>query len=171
MMRKEMMKGFTFVELLVVVAVSGILMGIGGFAVQGFRDRYGVESQVRQMHADMMNARIWALQKNKECFVMVTNNGYQITEDTNESGGNTPDAGDLALWPKPKQFKLQSLWAGTLIMKVNGIISLSTRPLLANTAVAIHFDTAGSDPEYDCILVGPTRLSVGKWNGQKCISK
>jgi prepilin-type N-terminal cleavage/methylation domain-containing protein len=170
-MRKEIMKGITLLELMVVIAISSILMGIGGFAVQDFRDRYNVESQVRQMHVDMMNARVRALQRNKLCFVTVTNNGYQITEDTNDSGGNAPDAGDTALWPEPKQFKFQSRWAGMFIMEENGIVSLSTRPILINAAVAIHFDTAGSNPEYDCILVGPTRMSVGKWNGQKCISK
>lgn len=162
------MRGVTLLELLIVVAVSGILMGIAGFTAQGLRDRYDMEHQVRQMQSDMMNARIQAFDRKRVYFVTVTNSGYQIIEDTNESGGTTPDPGDMALWSVPKQFKFHSQWYGTFIMKENGIISISTRPLLANAALAIRFDTDSIKPEYDCISVGPTRIKAGRWNGLKC---
>jgi prepilin-type N-terminal cleavage/methylation domain-containing protein len=168
MMRKEMMKGITLLELMAVLAISGILMGIAGFTVQGLRDRDDAESQVRQLHIDMMNARVRALHSNKTCFVTLSASGYQITEDTNESGGSAPDDGDMPLWSAPKQLKFQTLWNGTIIMDGKGIISKSTGPLLTNAALAIRFDTAGIDPEYDCISVGPTRVRAGKWNGMKC---
>lgn len=162
-------RGVTLLELMSVVAVSGILMGIASFTAQGLHDRYDVERQVRQMQSDMTNARVEAFQRKKVYFVTVTNNGYQITEDTNESGGTTPDLGDRELWSLPKQFKFHSQWYGTFIMKENGIISTSTRPLLANAALAVRFDTDGIKPEYDCISVGPTRIKAGRWNGQKCV--
>ena len=167
-MSKDMMKGITLLELMVVIAISGILMGIAGFAVQGLRDRQDVESQIRQLHIDMMNARVRALHKNKTYFVTVTTSGYQITEDTNESGGDSPDDGDMPLWPAPKQFKFPSQWNGTIVMDGKGIVSKSTGPLLTNAALAIRFDTDGMDPEYDCISLGPTRIRAGKWNGMKC---
>jgi prepilin-type N-terminal cleavage/methylation domain-containing protein len=167
-MRTVMMKGITLLELMLVVAISSILMGIAGFTVQGLRGRYDVESQVRQLHVDMMNARVRALQSNKACFVTVTTNGYQITDDTNESGGSVPDDGDTALWPAPKQFKFHSRWNGTVIVDGKGIVSKSTSPLLTNAALAIRFETDGIDPEYDCISVAPTRIRAGKWNGTKC---
>jgi len=168
MMGKDMMKGITLLELMVVVAISGILMGIAGFTVQGLRNREDAESQVRQLHVDMMNARVQALHRNKTCFVSLTTSSYQITEDTNESGGSAPDDGDMPLWSAPKQFKFHSRWNGTVILDGKGIISKSTGPLLTNAALAIRFDTAGIDPEYDCISVGPTRIRAGKWNGLKC---
>lgn len=98
----------------------------------------------------------------------VTTNDYQITEDTNESGGSGPDVGDATLWTEPKKFKYQSHWTGTVIMDVKGIISKAGGALLTNGALAIRFDAEGVDPEYDCILVGPSRMNVGKWNGTKC---
>ena len=168
MMRYEMMRGVTLMELMVVVAISGILMGIAGFKVQGLRSRHDAENQVRQLYVDIMSARVRALQGNKACFVTITTNGYQITEDANESGGTTPDDGDLQLWPTPKSFKFHSQWNGTIIIDGKGIISKSTGPLLTNAALAIRFDTAGVEPEYDCVSVGPTRIRAGKWNGMKC---
>jgi prepilin-type N-terminal cleavage/methylation domain-containing protein len=163
-----MMKGITLLELMVVVAISSILMGIAGFTAQGLRIRYDVENQVRQLHADLMNARVRALQGNKACFVTLTSNGYQVTEDSNESGGAVPDDGDTALWPAPKQFKFHPRWIGTIVMDGKGIVSKSTGPLLTNAALAIRFETDGIDPEYDCISVTPTRIRAGKWNGSKC---
>lgn len=171
MMRKETMKGISMLELLFVVAISGILMGIAGFTVQGFRSRYDAESQVRQLHVDMTNARVQALEKNKVHYVIMTTNGYQIIEDTNESGGSAPDNGDIPLWSAPKQFKFHSLWNGTVIMDERGIVSKSTGPILANGGLVIRFDTAGTDPEYDCISTGPTRIRPGKWSGTKCVTR
>jgi prepilin-type N-terminal cleavage/methylation domain-containing protein len=167
-MGNRMMKGITLLELMVVIAISSILMGIAGFTVHGLHARSGVENQVRQIHVDMMNTRVRALQSNKTYFVTVTTNGYQIIEDTNESGGTAPDEGDRALWSAPKQFKYHALWNGTVIVDAKGIISKSTGPLLTNAALAIRFDTDGIDPEYDCISIAPTRIKAGKWNGTKC---
>ena len=168
-MLRSGMRGVTLLELMVVVAVSGILMGIAGFSVQGLRDRCDIERQVRQMHYDMVSARVRAFKGNKAYFVSVTNGGYQITEDTNESGGAMPDSGDRALWPVPKQFKFPSQWNGTVIMEAKGIISKSAGPLPANAVLDIRFDAHGINPEYDCISVGPTRISEGRWNGMNCV--
>jgi Tfp pilus assembly protein FimT len=158
-------------ELTVVMAISGVLMGITGFSVQGLRDRYSVEDQVRQMHSDLMSARVRALENNRAHFVTVTNSGYQITEDTNDSGGTMPDPGDRILWSAPKQFKFPSQWNGTIIMEAKGLISRYTDPLLTNAAFAIRFDSAGIKPEYDCISVGLVLITAGSWNGMKCVAR
>lgn len=163
-------RGVTLVELIVVGAISGILMGAAGFTVQGLRERDEMERQITQMHRDMVDARVRAFERKMEYFVTVTNNGYQITEDTNESGGTAPDRGDRVLWPEPKQLRHHSQWKGTVIMGANGIISKSTGPLIANAEVVIRFETVGIKSEYDCISVGPTRINTGKWNGADCVA-
>lgn len=170
-MKRVDMRGVTLMELMVIIAISGILMGIAGFSVQGLRDQYYVEDQVRQMHSDLMTARVLAFEKNRTYFVTVTNSGYQITEDTNDSGWTMPDPGDRALWSVPKQFKFPSQWNGTIIMEAKGLISRSAGPLLTNAVFAIRFDTAGIKPECDCISVGPVRITSGSWNGMQCVAR
>ncbi len=165
------MKGISLLELLFVVTISGILMGIGGFTVQNLRSRYVAEDQIRQLHVDMVNARVKALEKNKRFYLIVTNSGYQIIEDTNESGGTAPDNGDIPLWPSPKQFTFHSLWNGTVIIDERGIVSRSTGPILANGGLVLRFDTDGTGSEYDCISTGPTRIRPGIWTGTKCVTR
>ena len=38
------------------------------------------------MHADLLQARTLAMEKNKQYFVVVNTGSYQIIEDTNENG-------------------------------------------------------------------------------------
>ncbi len=167
-MQMAEMRGITLMELMVVVALGGIVMGIAGSSVKDLRDRNDVENQVRQMRGDMQNARIRAYQGQRTYFVTVTTNGYQIFEDTNEKGGNRPGPGDRALWSVPKRFKYNSEWSGTVIMDAKGIMAKSTGPLVDTAALAIRFNTFGIKAEYDCISVGPTRIRTGKWNGMNC---
>jgi prepilin-type N-terminal cleavage/methylation domain-containing protein len=162
-------RGVTLLELLAVMGVSGILMGIAGFTAQGLLERDEVEIQITQMHRDMLNARVRAFERNMVYFVTVTNNDYQITEDTNESGGTMPDPGDRALWSVPKQFKFPSKWNGTIIMEAKGLISKSTSSLIANDCIDIRFNVDGMKPEKDCISVEPTRIREGRWNGINCV--
>lgn len=170
-MKAADMQGITLLELMVVVAVSGILMGIAGFSVKGLRDRNDAENQVRQMRNDMLNARLRAFQEARRYFVTVSSSGYQISEDTNESEGTMPDAGDRTLWSVPKRFKYNSEWSGTVIMDANGIMSNSTGLLADPIALAIRFDASDIKPEFDCLLVGPTRIREGKWNEEKCVAQ
>ena len=167
-MKRMGMRGITILELMVVVLICGILMSIGGFSVKSFIYRYGVERQVRELHADLLNARGRAFEGNRRHFITVSSGSYQITEDTNQNGGPAPDDGDTELWHSPKKFRSSSQWAGIIIMDTKGIVSVSSHPLLTNAALAIRFDTAGTDPFYDCISLGPTRIVTGKWNGKKC---
>ncbi len=167
-MEPDKTAGFSIIELMVVVAIIGTVMGIAGMSVRSFLDRYEAESQVRMMHVDMLRARHIAFQKNRSCFVTVASNSYQITEDTNNSGD--PDDGDTPMFP-PKQFRYPCRWTGTVILEARGTISKSTGGLVSSSPLAIRFDSAGIDSAYDCISVGPTRLNPGKWNDTKCVPR
>jgi Tfp pilus assembly protein FimT len=168
-MKKLRTRGFTLTGLLFVVATSGILMGMAVSAMKGVSERNDAAYQIRQMHSDMMNARIRAFQGRRTHFLVVTPNEYQIIEDTNESGGKSPDRGDIALWNIPKQLRFPSLWSGTVTLDASGSMSNSAASYLIDTTLDIRFDTDGIKSDCNCIAIGPTRIRDGIWDGAKCV--
>jgi Tfp pilus assembly protein FimT len=79
--------------MLVVIGILGILMGMAGLSGKKWLDRYRVESQTKEMYADLMNARARAMQRNRMHFVALTTSGYTVYEDTNDGpdGNGTPE--------------------------------------------------------------------------------
>lgn len=167
-------RGLTLPEVMIVIAIIGIVAAIGGYYFKDVRERYQAESQVREMHVDIMTARSRALARNRIYFVTVslvtgTNpSTYRITEDTNESGGTAPNAGDVDLFPSKILKYPVTAGAGTYILDTKGIIGTPAGVIFANAPKAIRFDTGDVSPEYDCIVIGPTRINGGKSNGGSC---
>ena len=160
-------KGFTIIELLVVVAIMALLMTIAGLAYSKMMSTYRLESQVRQLYADLLNARVQAMQKNRIYFVTYAAGSYSVVEDTNDSGGAAPDAGDI---PIPGLTRVltypASSWAGgqTVVMSSRGLVSPE------NTTIA--FTPSGVIAAMDCINLSITRISLGKLDGSNaCIAK
>lgn len=147
-------EGITLIELIIVISIIGILVVALGFSFQGWMGGYKIESQVKEMHADLMNARVRAMQRNRAHFVVVTANNYQIFEDINEN--NVNDDAALAGWTTPKalQYAVAS-GAGTVTMSTRGIVSPNG---------TIQFNIGTNTPDYDCIVLFATRINMGKWN-------
>jgi len=163
-------KGFTLIELVIVVTVIGILSLALGSSLQGSIGASRVEGEVKEMYADLMQARARAVQRNHLYFVDVTPAAgtYQITEDTNDSGAS--DAGDINLFATAKPLSDLVTWTG-------GTIQIDTRGMISATATfptAIQFTpgwTSGSAPDYDCILLSQTMVNIGQMNGGACVVK
>jgi Tfp pilus assembly protein FimT len=171
--------GFSLTELVTIVAVIGILVAIGGYSFLEMRTRYEVENQVKQFHADILNARVRATLRNKTHYVSVSVTNYQITEDTNDSGGDAPDASDKAWFSSAKPFKYQaslspSGWDGKVVLSTKGLVTNPTSSSISITAtnpLKIRFNTSGTDPEYDCVTLSPTRIKEGKYDGTNCVPR
>jgi prepilin-type N-terminal cleavage/methylation domain-containing protein len=151
--------GITLIELIVVITIIGILAVALGFSFQGWIGGYRVESQVKEMYVDLMNARARAMQRNRLHFVVVNAGDYQVYEDTDDDSAIPPpiDAGDTRiLRPDPKPFhpNYQSLWANTVTMDTRGLVSPNG---------TIRFNIGSSVPDYDCIVLFPTRINIGRW--------
>ncbi len=74
--------GFTLVEILITIAILGILLMIGVSNLRGFNEKYKVEAETKQLFADLMDARGRAMQRNRASIVRINANDYQTYEDT-----------------------------------------------------------------------------------------
>jgi prepilin-type N-terminal cleavage/methylation domain-containing protein len=164
--------GFSLVELVVVIAILGALFMIAGLSGRTWLDRYRIESQVKVMYADLMNARASAMQKSRTYFVTLAPMQYTVYEDRDPANPSNPAldgddifeaASDRLVMQKDTQYPIVPAPAGTTSFSFdrNGLLSLNG---------TLHFDltNASAGPAYDCITLFTTRILMGKWNGTSC---
>jgi prepilin-type N-terminal cleavage/methylation domain-containing protein len=167
-------KGITLIELLVVVAIVGVLVIALGFSYVGWMGRYKIESTVKQLYSDLMDARTKAMQRNRDYFADFNLPAppaglgrYRIIQDTNDNGTSNPGAGDdmlNATFPKTVGYAINWNGGGTIKFDKRGIISPDG---------TINFTLpANVDPDYDCIVIfSSTRINMGKMSGGVCNAK
>ncbi|HWR59628.1 MAG TPA: GspH/FimT family pseudopilin [Thermodesulfovibrionales bacterium] len=167
-------KGFALTETMVVICIVAILAGFAGLQYSFWMKRYNVEREIREMHADLMDARARALHSNRLHFVTFAGNRYTIYEDTSDGKDAvyTPDGdgslqrtstGDAVIVEKQTDSVIDprlGFGAKTFYFNKNGLSSL-------NGSVRLISDV---EADYDCIALFSTRINVGKYNGSTCKS-
>jgi prepilin-type N-terminal cleavage/methylation domain-containing protein len=163
-------RGVTLVELLVVIAIICILAVSLGFSYQGWIANYKIESQIKQLYSDLIEARARALTRSFPYLVAMTSADYTIAEDAD--GNGTINAGDTSLWgvwqPKTLQGGYQfKMFSADPFPTADSPLTIDTRGYTNVGAVTeyVGIDSTGFNPDYDCIIVTQARIRMGKWNG------
>lgn len=159
--------GVTLVELLVIVSIIGILAVALGFSYQGWMGNYRIESQTKEIYADLMDARTRAMTQNRMHFVVMETQKYQMFEDTNGNNEADPGAGDNPAqgYANPKTVQYDLGWTGNVIFNTRG---LSSSTATITVPLTISKD---ANPDYDCVLVYESRIQMGKMSGANCVYK
>jgi prepilin-type N-terminal cleavage/methylation domain-containing protein len=158
-------KGFTLVEILVAIAIMGILAAIGTAGFTGLVQKYNINNQTKMMYTDIMTARAMAAMKNRAHFVNLSANQYSIYDDTNPSpngDGTLNTSNDTLVLQKTLDKAIT--WNGstaTMEFNVRG---------LCNTLMTICIYST-VNPEYDCIKTSRTRITLGKLTTQGTCSE
>ncbi|MGD0282729.1 MAG: type II secretion system protein [Dissulfurispiraceae bacterium] len=162
--------GFTLVELIVVTFIIGTILTIATLNFRTMTIKSNIESQIKQMHSDLMTARIEAMDRNTYHFVTLNANQYTVTED--KAGNCTTSNCVYVAGSDPVPFNSPMmvsaiLWNGAA--PANAEIIFDNRGLATVTGTISVSDTVGAS--YDCILVETTRTSIGAMSGGNCVAK
>ena len=151
--------GMTLIELVIVISVIGILIIALGLEFSGWIGKYKVESRTNELYADLMDARVRAMQKKRIHFVVLADESYSIVEDTFPSpdGNGTREDSDTLILEKDTLYTLiPSLSSGT------AEFSFNPRGLISD-AGNIRFDST-ANPDYDCIVLSATKIDTGLYD-------
>ncbi len=158
-------KGFTLVELLIVIAIIIALLSLAALAYNSYMVRYNIEKEIKDLYADLMTARIRALQQNQQYLIQLADTAYTTYIDNDEDGqvdnpGDTP-VGDLS--KSGLGYDLDWNFGGTIAFDSRGLSTV-------NGSVWISLP---NNAEYDCINVFRTRVKLGKWDGTntQCVNR
>ncbi len=170
-------KGFSMIELVIVLLIISILLLISSLSYTTMRDRYSIEEQMKAMQMDLTNARLRAMQRTRVHFVKFTAAPpqYVIYEDTDPQ----PD-GDAALDPTKDTVFLTKNLSSRFSVTFPGDWSSDSRALLFTPRGTV--DTVATSTgtvrvavemngEYDCIIISETKNLLGKWDGTQCNAK
>jgi len=165
--------GFSLIEVLVVIAIVGVLATLGIVNYLRWISRYYVENQVKELYSDIMKARVMAMSENRKYFVSLSSNEYKIYGDTDPApngDGSLSTTSDAQIIPVPpatgtptpwpgKAFRYTTIWSGG---GTTSQIDFNERGLAnVQRTICIYTDV---NPLYDCVLVAPTRIILGKLN-------
>jgi prepilin-type N-terminal cleavage/methylation domain-containing protein len=80
--------GFTFLEVLIAVAILGIVAALGMFRLSAFHKAKELEEEGRALFSSVANARALALKRDRICFLKLdpASNSYGVYEDLNGNG-------------------------------------------------------------------------------------
>ncbi len=157
-------RGMTMIEVMIVVALLGFLYVILSNSYQSWAEKYRVETAVKEMFTDLMDARGRAMQRSRAQFVTISTAParYQILEDTSPApdGNGMLEATDTSVRTATVRYPITVTPAGmtTLNFSRDGLLSMNT----GDTGVIRLTSPVAAD--YDCITLGPTRIKMGQFN-------
>lgn len=174
-------RGITLTELLVVISVVCILAVALGFSYYGWLGTYKVESQVKTVYSDLLQARAEAMQNNRYQFfrwLSSSRSQYYRYDDTTPApngdgvlqSSGTPMDTLVSGYPKTVQYPMT--WGnGHLILSKRGMISTTVNPDNPPWTLIFTGYSADANPDYNCILMSVTTINMGKMDAGNCVIK
>ena len=165
-------RGFTIVELVVVMAIIAILLGIATLYFSQMVVKNGIESQTRQLLTDLQTARAQALFSKRPTTMTFQPASYKFRQYSSVyetvSSGTTVTSTTVK-----RQMSLVSgdALSGTLVLfDAQGVAEKSSGEVL-DTPITIRVNPTGSGAVYDCVIIDSARSTIGGMANGSCVPK
>ena len=171
---KKLESGMGLIELMLVVAILGLMAVILSDSYRAWAERYRVETEVKEFYADLMDARARAMHKNRSHFVGLSGTGteytrYVVYEDTSpgpDGNGVLESTADTKVRDTRPRYAVTTSPAGTTQILINrdGTLDADTVTIRVSPPDIVRAD-------YDCIVLRPTRIKMGRYDGAACVER
>ena len=157
-------KGFSLVELLIIIALMGILLAFATLNFNAWQRKYNIDGQVKEMVADFAEARMTAIHRKSNVMIALDTNQYVFrVYTTNETVGRTTGS---AVFSKSLKYPIVK----------SGDIGFNSRGFTEDFVVGGSFQSnqtitvpsTGVNPAVDCLVVSTARVNIGRMNGSNC---
>ena len=160
-------KGFTLVEVIVVIAIIAIILFVAALNFKDFKSKADTEKQTRELHSDIANARLNALQNKQRIALMLDPRRYVFK--TYSSDSEPPSDGTEVRTVSYRNEVRLLTGTGTLApldMTVDRIEFDSRGFASADTTLVVTPVTHSGG--LDCIVVQTARTSIGRMENATC---
>lgn len=138
-------RGFSLIELIVVMAIMGTLLAITTYSFTSYSQKSRIESQTKQLYGDLMEYRAKALYEKREWTFRITATGYGIY-----SSSNTGVAPVTSVQLRnPVEFSSTT----AVTFGSQGLANVSDKTVCI---------AADNDANVDSVVISQTRVQIGK---------
>jgi prepilin-type N-terminal cleavage/methylation domain-containing protein len=162
-------RGFTLLELLVVIVIFGFLMAMGSPAFSTWQRKHNAEAEIERLYSNLQFARMKAYTEKITWGVWwgTGNNpfsSYEIRRDNSSpANGSINDSVDANV-ESAASLKFPIASSGNI-----GSITFDSRGFCNVLTTLYVADATGASN--DCLKISSTRIKVGKWDGSNCNPK
>lgn len=170
-------KGFTLVEMLIVIAILAILMSIATMQFNRMNENAAIESRIRGIYHEITNFRLEAITRKQRCAVFIGSSTLDYWTYTNNTGviargpENLPDVDNLRTTNLSGQIS-RVTGGGLVAFDLNADrIDLDSRGFTANNMTIVALPLKINEVD-NCIIVANTRTSIGRMtNATTCTAR
>lgn len=146
-------RGFTVIELLIVVSLMGFMAALGSFGFSAYMKKSQITNQTRTLYGELMQYRIKAFHEKKNWTFKITASGYGVYSSAN-----------VAVSPvRSVELKRRVTSSDAVDITFDGQGGSS----VAAKAVCVEAD---NDATVDSVVVSTSRVLIGKKGTGSCES-